>query len=75
MGVPPRGAVSNSKPEGQAAVHARRGSCRLLRLGFMSDMVICILSRVSDKNLKLAATRVNTNIFVILNSIEIGKEN
>lgn len=36
---------------------------------------LCILSKVSDKSLKLAAMRVNTNIFVILNSIEMGKEN
>ena len=35
---------------------------------------LCILSGVSDKNLKLAAIRVNTNIFVILNSIEMGKK-
>jgi len=55
-------------------VHARRGSW-LLRLGFMADMVVCTFSKVSDKTLKLAGTRVNTNIFVILNSIEMGKEN
>ena len=40
----------------------------------MSDMVMYFRSRVSDKNLKLAAIRVNTNIFVILNSIEMGKK-
>ena len=81
MGVPPRGAVLTLK---RAKPASRKDRQRFMPAGVhtgCSALVLCliwlcILSRVSDKNLKLTAMRVNTNIFVIFkNSIEMGKEN
>ena len=81
MGVPPRGAVLTLK---RAKTASRKDRQRFMPAGVhagCSALVLCliwlcILSRVSDKNLKLAAMRVNTNIFVIFkNSIKMGKEN
>ena len=67
--------AGRTKGKRKAAVHARRGSW-LLHLQVLCVLIwLCFLSKVSDKNLKLAAVRVNTNIFVTLNSIEMGKEN